>query len=152
MEAVSECAVSVARRIVAAGALTVGIIELPAARRAARARRPARLAAFMQDLGAALYALTAVPSATWAATSAGDEQARAQSPLLDLAQAATATAEYLLCDLGGLQARGEHGAAAGTLHAVLVLAEIGCDDRALRDLVRELPRERMLGVVLMEAP
>ena len=149
MEAVSECAVSVARRIVAAGALTVGLIELPSSSAAARAHRPAMLAAFRQDLGAALFALTAVASSTWTASTIND--ARAPSPLLDLAQAAAATTEYLLCDLGGLQARGEHGAAAGTLHAVLVLAEIGCDDRALRDLVRELPRERMLGVVLIQA-
>lgn len=149
MEAVSECAVSVARRIVAAGALTVGVIELPAERKAARARRPALLAAFMNDLGAALFALTAVPSSTWAATNADD--ARAPSPLLDLARATTATIDYLLCDLGGLQARGEHGAAASSLHTVIVLAAIGCDDRALRDLLQELPRDRLLGVVLMQA-
>lgn len=137
--ALSEAAVAVARKIMAAGAVAVGVAALP---------RPPTIEvdAFIADLAAALFALTSVPSQTWSARTA--DIAQRESPLRDLSARAAATGDYLLCDLAGLSERGEHGAAAHALHAVIVLAAEGCDDRVLRGFLRELPQDRLLGVVL----
>lgn len=128
----------------AMGALTVGIAAIPHKHR--RNQAPANVDAFVTDLAAALFALTSVPSGRWSARAL--DLPRGESPLRHLVQSANAATEYFLCDLAGLSERGEHGAAASALQAVIVLAPTGCDDRDLTDFLRELPGERILGVVL----